>query len=424
MSVVTEETTQPCPQCGADIRADGRFTLWCAACDWNVDPQRPQEPEGRLERAQRALARRYGEKLLAEVTAGQALQARRDVPALLAYAIALAVHATTLVLVVAGAWFLASEWGGLVPGVFLLLMAWALRPRVKRLPDDAPVLRRDQAPELFALLDEVAMVADTRGVDAVVVNAELNASVGAVGVRGHRVLTLGMPLWEILTPQQRTALLGHEFGHYGHGDTRHGMVVGTALRSLATWRYFFAPTADPTMLQMAVNVVSFVPYLLVHGVLRLLDQLTLHATQRAEYLADRVAARAGSTQATVQLMDRLLVIDSAAMMLRREANQASLRGRAAAVEDRLAGLWQRLAAYMASIPEYEYERQRRAGALRGYSVDATHPPTHLRRACLLVGETALASVVTNPERELKIATELADARGRVARQILRHGFHD
>ncbi|MCG8968988.1 MULTISPECIES: hypothetical protein [Streptomyces] len=41
-----------------EIRSDSRFTLWCAACDWNVDPGERQPDTGRLERAERALARR------------------------------------------------------------------------------------------------------------------------------------------------------------------------------------------------------------------------------------------------------------------------------------------------------------------------------------------------------------------------------
>ncbi|MGJ3561444.1 hypothetical protein ACR6C2_37090 [Streptomyces sp. INA 01156] len=41
------------------------------------------------------------------------------------------------------------------------------------------------------------------------------------------------------------------------------------------------------------------PYSLLQGMLMLLDQLTLRATQRAEYLADSVAARAGSTEVAV-----------------------------------------------------------------------------------------------------------------------------
>ncbi|MED7827358.1 M48 family metallopeptidase [Streptomyces chiangmaiensis] len=421
-----EEKSQSCPECGAEIRADSRYVAWCAACDWNVDPETPHQKRDRLDRVRRALSRRHGEKLLAEVTAGGSLRARRDASSLLAFAIALAVHGVTVALVLGGVWWLVRGWGGvgMVPGLLLLALAWPLRPRAARLPKADPILHRDDAPELYALVDEVAQVVGTRGIDEVRVDTKVNASVMAHGVRGRRLLMLGVPLWEILTPQQRIALLGHELAHYSNGDTRQGLVVSTAYRSLTTWHYYFTPIAKPSAAEMFINLLYIVPRLLLQGVLTLLDHLTLRATQRAEYLADREAARAASTEAAVGLMDRLLVTESAAAALRREASQAALAGRRGArtVEAKPEEIWERLRAHMASIPEYEYERQRRAGVRRGHSVDATHPPTHLRRTCLLVGPAAPAAVVTDDERQRRIAAELAGARVTVARRIVREGF--
>ncbi|MFF4834007.1 M48 family metallopeptidase [Streptomyces sp. NPDC001315] len=427
MRSVAGETVQPCPGCGAEIRVDSRFTTWCAACDWNVDPARPEEQPGRLAGAQRALARRYGEKLLAEVAAGGTLRARRDASSVLAYTVALVVHGMTLALAAGGIWFLVKGWGGagMVPGVFLLALAWSLRPRTPRLPEDVPLLRRADAPALFALVDEVAREAGTRGVDVIAVDAEFNASVMTYGVRGRRLLTLGVPLWETLGPRQRIALLGHELGHYSNGDTRHGVVVGTAYHSLTTWHFYFSPIPNPTTaMQMLMNLACLVPCWLLQGVLMLLDRLTLRATQRAEYLADRMAARAGSTVAAVELMDWFLVADSAATTLRREVNSAGVGGPRAARKagDPAEGLWERLTAHMASIPDHERERQRRAGALRGHSVDTTHPPTHLRRSCLLAVPPVPAAVGIDDDRQRRITAELTDARGRVARRILRDGF--
>jgi len=421
-----EEISRSCPECGAEIRADGRYVAWCAVCDWNVDPEIPHQQQDRMERVRRALSSRHGEKLLAEVTAGASLRARRDASSLLAFAIALAVHGVTLALVLGGVWLLVRGWGGvgMVPGLLLLAVAWPLRPRGVRLPEADPVLHRDDAPELYALVDEVAGVVGTRGVDEVRVDAKVNASVMARGVRGRRLLTLGLPLWEILTPQQRIALLGHELAHFSNGDTRQGLVVSTAYRSLTTWHYYFTPTAEPSALEMLVNLLCIVPRLFLQGVLTLLDHLTLRAAQRAEYLADREAAGAASTEAAVGLMDRLLVTDSAAVALRREVSRAALAGPRGArtIEAEPQEIWERLRAHMASIPEYEYERQRRVGVRRGHSVDATHPPTHLRRTCLLVGPSAPAAVVTDDERQLRIAVELAGARVTVARRIVRDGF--
>ncbi|WP_448318424.1 M48 family metalloprotease, partial [Streptomyces sp. CO7] len=374
-----ERIDQPCPECGERIEADARYTVWCAACEWNVDPVRAAEREERprlLERRRRELARRHGERLLREVADGKPLRAHRDVPALLAQAISVLVHAVTVTLVVAGLWCLVAGWGtGLVVlGAAALLVAVALRPRFGSPPEDVPLLDRADAPELFALVDEVAEVVGTRGVDLIAVDAEFNASVYAYGVRGHRVLTIGLPMWEVLTPQQRIALLGHELGHYANGDTRQNRLVWTATQSLDTWSYFLAPTPHAVSWQaMAINTSTFLPWLCLQGVLLLLDQLTLRAAQRGEYLADRASARAGGTEAAISGIDSHLVGDSVLVVLGRERNRGLMRSsRAADAARRAEGLWERLAAEIASVPGHEIERLRRAGARQGHTVDATH----------------------------------------------------
>ncbi|MGW6353953.1 M48 family metalloprotease [Streptomyces sp. NPDC055092] len=421
MLSATEQTIQPCPQCGTEIRTDRRFTTWCAACDWNVDPVGPETRPGRLERARRRLAQRYGERLLAEMSAGTPRRPRRDVAGILAHAIALCVHGVTVAMAVGGALLVVLGWGGALPvlGAFLLALAWLLRPRFAKLPDDAPVLHRADAPRLFALIDEVAAVAPTGDVHAVAVTADVNASVYPYGIRQRRLLTLGLGLWEITAPQERVALLGHELGHYAHGDTRHGVIIANALRSLDSWRYLVTPIRNPGAIEAAMNALYLLPFLAVQGVTMLLDQLTLRAAQRAEYLADTTAARAGSTEAAVALMDRLLVADSAEAVLLRESNARQVRGGGASREEAARDLWDRLAAHVESIPENEYERRRRAAALHGHSVDTTHPPTHLRRACLLAAPPVPAAVTADAEAVAAITAELADARLELARHVVR-----
>ncbi|MGW1547089.1 hypothetical protein [Streptomyces sp. NPDC002346] len=147
-----------------------------------MDPGEPEEPLGRLEKLRRELARRYGEKLLAEVTTGEALRPRRDLAGVLAFVIALAVHGVTVALAVAGLLLVLLGWGSALPavGALFLVLAGVLRPRFGRLPDE-PVLHRADAPELFALIDEVAEIAGTTGVHAVVVTDDVNAAVTTYG---------------------------------------------------------------------------------------------------------------------------------------------------------------------------------------------------------------------------------------------------
>ncbi len=420
-----EETLQPCPECGAGIRADRRFTVWCTACDWNVDPQDdPQKSRRGLDRVRRKVAQRYGEQLFAEL--GAAAGSRRNgrtAAGFVAYAIALAVHGVTVALAAAGLWLLVAGWGGfrMVPGLFLLVLAWSLRPRPNRLPKDARVLLRADAPELYALIDEIAATMGTRGVDVVVVDDDANASVTQLGFR-RRLLTVGLPLWEVLTPQQRVALLGHELGHFTHGDTRHGMVVGSAYHSLTTWHYYLSGIEQPNILEFLVNMVYLVPRGLITGIVILLDLLTAQASQRGEYLADAAAARAGSTEAAAGLMDRLLAADSIMTTLNREANRRRMHGPSRTSAPAAEGLWEALTAHMESIPASEHERLRCVGALRGHSVDASHPPTHLRLRLLLESAPEPASVTLDAARSDRVAGELSDVRAALARDIVRDGF--
>jgi Zn-dependent protease with chaperone function len=241
------------------------------------------------------------------------------------------------------------------------------------------------------------------------------------GLRRRRALTLGLPLWHILEPQERVVVLGHEFAHYANGDTRRGLVVGTALSTLGTWFYVLRPGSPRgrSMIQTFANWLITVPWLVVVGLLALLDRLTLRASQRAEYRADALAARVGSGAAAVAAFDRLLLLDSVSQELRRQAILARTRNRGSDPKAVQAGLWARLAAHARDVTEHEHERLRRVSALRGHSTDSTHPPTHLRCALLAGARDEPAAVVLTAEDAAAIDAELAVVGQRVAGLTLR-----
>ncbi|MFD3533199.1 hypothetical protein [Streptomyces sp. NPDC058664] len=190
---------------------------------------------------------------------------------------------------------------------------------------------------------------------------------------------VGLGLWQILTPQERIALLGHEFG----------------------------------------ALVTAPPRLLVDGLLVLLEHLTLRDSQRAEYLADSAAARAAGTEAAAGLMDRLLVLEGVAGELGREAVAARTRIGGARREDPAEGLWERLAAHAVSIPEHEYERLRRVAERRGHQVDSTHPPPHLRHRRLKQSARVEAGIVLTAPRAAEVDAAPAGVRLSVARELVR-----
>ncbi|WP_128978768.1 M48 family metallopeptidase [Streptomyces roseicoloratus] len=446
-----ERATETCPDCGRPVPVDPRFVTWCAACDWNVDPAGDDDGDtgadprtDRVERLRRAMAHRYGEQLFDDLVR-EPVSATGGTPprhraaggpaTVLANALALAVHALTSALALLGLWLLIARWGeGAQPyaGGLLLALAFLLRPRFGR-PDgpesELPRLERTDAPRFFGLLDEIAGAVGTRGVDVVELDADVNASVVTYGIRQRRVLRLGMPLWAVLTPQEKVALLGHEFGHYAHGDTRHSLLFGSALNSLTTWLYMLVPSAGRSLLDMFTNLLTAIPRWGVYGLILLLDQATLRASQRAEYLADAAAARIAGRDAAVGLMERLLASRSAEAAPYREIVAARTRSGGPArrgtpagrPEEAADGLWERVAAGVRGVPAHEYERLRRAAERRGHRVDATHPPTHLRIRHLARTGRQEPVVELGPTRATAVEAELATPGRTVARVLLRDG---
>lgn len=417
-----------CPECGTEVAVYARYVNWCPACDWNVDPGAPDPERGRLAQVRRRLAGRHGEQLAQEIGRGgsTAGPAGPDRSTVLAFGLALLVHGVTAGLFLAAAVLIIGGWHtGIQPvlGVLLLVAVAVLLPRPGRLPKGPPVLYREGAPGLFGLIDEVGAAVGTTGVHAVVVDACANAGVHTYGYRGRRVMFLGLGLWEILTPQERVALLGHELGHFANGDVRSSFVTRGALRSLVEWHSVLRTVNHGSIVDWFLNALTFLPRWTVYGLIHVPDALTLRASQRAEYLADSGAARAGSSGAAVTLLDRLLVSEGVEAHLRRESMVAARAGggsggrevREAAERE----LWDRLAARIGSVPEIEYERLRRVSARRGHSVDDTHPPTHLRRHCLTSADPQPARVLCDDSRARAVAAELAPARAALARRVIR-----
>jgi Zn-dependent protease with chaperone function len=172
--------------------------------------------------------------------------------------------------------------------------------------------------------------------------------------------------------EQRLAVIGHELAHQVNGDLSHGLFVAVALNTLVTWHRLLRPGPrhrTGSIVDFAELLAHRFLWLLRHAVDRLYGlevRLLFRSTQRAEYLADRLAAGIVGSSATIAAMDRLHLAD----YCERQVLQS--------VKRREVDLWAAERAYLAELPELEIERLRRLDARRGHAVDATHPPTHLR----------------------------------------------
>ncbi|MDN3356880.1 M48 family metallopeptidase [Actinomadura sp. DC4] len=338
--------------------------------------------------------------LYEEVSGSEVTRPGWDLARVTSYALALLMHAGTLALVVAAGLLLWTDVNvvTVIAAAVLLTTAFLVAPRFGRLRGQ--VRLRTDAPALFRLIDRIGAEIGARPVHAVVVTGAFNAAYGTVGLRRRRVLELGLPLWDTLTEQQRVAVLGHELAHGVNGDSRHGLVAGTSLSTLARLHHALRPGGRDRrmnyLVDLSARLLQAVAGSVVSLVYRIQRATTLRAGQRAEYLAARVA----SPVAAVDALDAVVTTaDSHATAVRRHA-----------LTQRKTDFWADRRQALTDLPEHERERRR----LR---VDESHPPTHLRIAVLRSRPDAEARVRLEAGESGRIQAELTPDYARVAGEL-------
>ena len=412
------QTTRDCPNCGTTLPVLDGYMTWCHSCGWNVAaPLHNERAAGRMGRAYQTAGRRLGSQLAQELTEADRLEPRWTPAKVAAFAIAGLFYAGVIAAAVVGAALIAlapTNPAAIVAGVLLIAIALLVRPRFGKVPDHG-VLEPDETPHLYALTDEVASSLDSKRVDAIVVTPEYNASFAILSLRRRRVLRLGLPLFTALEPQERVALVAHELAHGRNGDSTRGFVVGSALNGLAEIYNVLMPRAhEKDFDELAVfgwianafmRLLALPFWLLFYTELHLLQR----DSQRAEYLADALAAQTAGTTAVISLHEKLLLESSFDGLVHEHLHARSESDLFAEVRTRLA-----------AVPDRERERQRRVARLEESRLSDSHPPTAMRirlledRPQLEANVTLTADESDTVDRELTpwrraVQTHLVDA---------------
>ncbi|MCE9666501.1 tetratricopeptide repeat protein [Myxococcus stipitatus] len=151
-------------------------------------------------------------------------------------------------------------------------------------------LRREEAPALFAALEEVSEVAKSRPVDRVIVDAGAGIGVREAGGRlkvllggGERILHLGLGALRGLTVTELKSILAHEYGHFSHGETRLTPIIGRiqtqVVRIIQSIAEMGGGRANPVGWFLRAYFFVYLRITAGHG-------------RRRELLADRVSALA------------------------------------------------------------------------------------------------------------------------------------
>ncbi len=170
---------------------------------------------------------------------------------------------------------------------------------------------RQEAPQLFQLLDRLRTEVRARRFDHVRLTSELNAGVQVIprwGVFGFNrsELHLGLPLMRLLSPEQFSAVLAHEFAHLSSRHDRFGMWI---YRLHQTWARVFAELADHQSRGFFQRFRRPINWFIGWYWPRF-NAYSFVLMRANEYEADRMAANWAGTAATAEALFRIECVAS------------------------------------------------------------------------------------------------------------------
>src|SRR5262245_26984433 len=204
--------------------------------------------------------------------------------AMLAIALMAGFYTLALTLALGLLWVPYAEWtyaGTVHPKILIgcvssaLVLLWAIVPRIDRFAAPGPRLDETSAPQLFSMVREIADKTRQEVPDEIYLLTDVNAWVtqrgGIMGIGSRRIMGVGLPLLQILTPAELKAVIAHEFGHYCAGDV-----------AIGPWIYKTRSAIGRTI--SSVHDTLLEKPFLWYG--RLFLRLTHAVSRRQEFVAD------------------------------------------------------------------------------------------------------------------------------------------
>lgn len=178
--------------------------------------------------------------------------------------------------------------------IMILIRAFVDALMVEISKPDGAELRRDAAPGIFRLIDDVAAKLDVPPFDHVILYRQFNAGViqhPKYGLFGKNInyLVIGIPLLKALSPEQFTAVLAHELGHISGNHSRFNRRI---YHFSNTWHSLMAGIKKERAL-ISPFLRWYVPYF---------DAYSFALRRADEYEADRRSAEIAGADVTASAL--------------------------------------------------------------------------------------------------------------------------
>lgn len=156
--------------------------------------------------------------------------------------------------------------------------------------DPGRLLKKEDAPGLFALTNEVAKTMGTRPIDEIRITPETDLAVYETGTwreklqdNGKRILILGTGIIKDFKQDDFKAVIAHEYGHFSHRDTAGGAVALRVRNDMLKYYHALYYAGQAVWWNLAFQFIRLYDFIF--------RRISNGATRLQEVLADRVAAQ-------------------------------------------------------------------------------------------------------------------------------------
>ncbi len=355
-----------CPDCGTTVPTYQRYTTWCE-CGWNLKPYEPDFPPSIFDRMYVEISKRLFKNFFTSMKSIKDLEPRLTKSILLSYMLSTIILGLLLFVFLLGIVFFIKGLDNFLwffLSFFFLFFFWYSFPKKSKYSKFQHLLTRDISPNLFKAIDKITDKLKAKKVERVVITEDFNASYTEFEIKRMPVLTIGLPLFTILTTEEKIALLSHEVAHGVNGDIKRKFIVIFAYQVLYRWYYLFSrdeDNEDPSILLLSQPIMKLFSYFPL-ALLYVMNHLVCYDSQKAEFLADYKASTISGTRGAISLMHKFHFFDSFMFSIQRSAlNQLPF--------------FETYQTVLQEVPQREIERIMRVQYLSESRLDYSHPPT-------------------------------------------------
>lgn len=406
------KNTMDCPDCSKVLVTNEGFTSWCE-CGWNLKKIRPNYELSLEDEVIYNSFKGQSKLLVDDILESNSISKKVQSKHFLLFSFSFLVLLFNLSLIVISIYLLAFHYTNIVAiflAIVFLFICWQGRIRFQKV--DLPFLPRDEFTTTIQLIKDLSKILGVPEPDYYLYDLDYNAAVFRCGTcNKKRAIVIGLPLFYILSAQEKVALIGHELSHFANNDPKRSILIGTVYNSIVTWLEILEPDclwpsdqpAIEALFEFLGNIFMYILSRLPSTLIVVFHLLNQQDSQRSEYYADLLGATISGRDAFNSMLQKFEYDHIADLAMQRVTLQ----------KDSSTTYLDLLSQLIDEIPIREKKRLLTISERFGIAIDDSHPPTFFRQKVVEKLAPKQAGYLLSDGDHTKIQTEIKSMKDRI-----------